>query len=164
MRCPYCRKEETKVLETRETDEEVTRRRRECHNCERRFTTYEQVELTNLVLVKKDGTRAMFDRQKLVKSMQLACQKRPVSQNQLESIATNIETKLRNSIEKEITTTRIGELVMKELKEIDEVSYIRFASVYREFQDIESFKKELDTLRKPNRRANKHGPRLYTRN
>lgn len=148
MKCPYCNHNETKVLETRETEEDITRRRRECLKCEKRFTTYEQVELTNIILVKKDGRREIFDRQKLIRSIQLACQKRPVSQDKIDEIGSKIESKIRNSMEKELSTKQVGELVMKYLKKADQVSYIRFASVYREFQDLDSFKKEVELLNK----------------
>lgn len=148
MRCPYCQHEETKVLETRETEEDITRRRRECLKCSRRFTTYEQVELTNIFLIKKSGKRVIFDRQKIIKSIQIACQKRPVTDDKIEEIASKIESKLRNSINKEITSTQIGNLVLKHLKKVDQVAYIRFASVYKDFQDLESFKEELDELEK----------------
>ncbi|MGV8169153.1 MAG: transcriptional regulator NrdR [Candidatus Nanoarchaeia archaeon] len=148
MKCPYCNHAETKVLETRETEEDVTRRRRECLKCEKRFTTYEQVELTNITVIKKDGRREIFDRQKIIKSIQIACQKRNISQEKIEEIASQIETKLRNTMDKEIATKQIGELVMRNLKKIDSVAYIRFASVYREFEDIESFRKEMETLTK----------------
>ena len=147
MKCPYCNKAETKVLETRETGEDITRRRRECLNCTKRFTTYEQVEITNITIIKKDGKRAIFDRQKLVKSMQLACQKRPVAQDKIEEMASRIERNLRNSSKNELPSSKIGELVMKELKKVDEVAYIRFASVYREFKDLKSFKEELEKLK-----------------
>ena len=146
MKCPFCNYAETKVLETRETPEAVTRRRRECLKCEKRFTTYEQIELTNIILIKKDGSREIFDRQKLIRSLQLACQKRPISQDQIEEAASKIESKLRNTDKKEITTKQIGSMVMRQLKKLDKVAYIRFASVYREFEDVESFKKELATL------------------
>lgn len=148
MKCPYCSHTETKVLETRETEEDITRRRRECLKCEKRFTTYEQVELTNLTIIKKDGRREIFDKQKIVRSMQIACQKRNISQEKLEEIASSIETKLRNMMEKEITTKQIGELVMKQLKKIDAVAYIRFASVYHEFEDVDSFRKETESFKK----------------
>jgi transcriptional repressor NrdR len=148
MKCPYCNHTETKVLETRETEEDITRRRRECLKCEKRFTTYEQVELTNLSVIKKDGRREIFDKQKIIKSMQIACQKRNITQDKLDEIASLIESKLRSLIEKEITTKQIGELVMKHLKKIDPVAYIRFASVYLEFEDVESFKKETETFKK----------------
>ena len=145
MKCPYCNYSETKVLETRETEEDITRRRRSCLKCERRFTTYEQVELTNIVIMKRDGSKQIFDKQKLIKSIQIACQKRPVDLEELENIASKIESKLR-SVNGEITTKKIGELVLRHLKKLDQVSYVRFASVYRDFQDLESFKKELDLL------------------
>lgn len=146
MNCPFCNNEETKVLETRESDEGITRRRRECLKCEKRFTTYEQIELTNIILVKKDGRRTIFDRQKIVKSMQIACQKRPIDPDKIEQIASKIEAKLRSSTKKEITSKQVGELVLRYLKKLDQVAYIRFASVYRDFQDLESFKIELDKL------------------
>jgi transcriptional repressor NrdR len=148
MKCPYCNHTETKVLETRETEEDITRRRRECLKCEKRFTTYEQVELTNITIIKKDGRREIFDKQKLIKSMQLAFRKRSTSLDKIEEIASSIETKLRNMMEKEITTKQIGELVMKQLKKIDPVAYIRFASVYLEFQDVDSFTKETEMFKK----------------
>ncbi len=147
MKCPYCNHTETKVLETRETEEDVTRRRRECLKCEKRFTTYEQVELTDITILKKNGRRETFDKQKLMHSMQIAVRKRNISQEKLEEIASNIEAKLRSMMEKEITTKQIGELVMKQLKKIDSVAYIRFASVYLEFQDIDSFRREMDSLK-----------------
>ncbi|MFT4311279.1 MAG: transcriptional regulator NrdR [Candidatus Woesearchaeota archaeon] len=146
MRCSYCNHDETKVLETRETGEDITRRRRECLKCSKRFTTYEQVEITNITIIKKDGKRAIFDRQKLVKSMQIACQKRPVNQDKIEEMASKIERSLRNSSKNELPSSKIGQLVMKELKKVDEVAYIRFASVYREFKDLQSFRKELEKL------------------
>jgi transcriptional repressor NrdR len=148
MKCPYCNHTETKVLETRETEEDITRRRRECLKCEKRFTTYEQVELTNLTIIKKDGRREIFDKQKLIRSMQVAFQKRSTSLEKIEEIANSIESKLRNSMEKEITTKQIGEMVMKHLKKMDSVAYIRFASVYLAFQDTDSFKKEIENIQK----------------
>jgi transcriptional repressor NrdR len=147
MKCPFCNHAETKVLETRETEEDITRRRRECLKCEKRFTTYEQVELTNITIIKKSGRREIFDRQKLIRSMQLAFQKRSTGLEKIEEIANSIETKLRNTIEKEITTKQIGELVMKQLKKMDPVAYIRFASVYMDFQDTESFRKEIEKFK-----------------
>jgi transcriptional repressor NrdR len=148
MKCPFCNHAETKVLETRETEEDVTRRRRECLKCEKRFTTYEQVELTNLTVIKKDGRREIFDKQKIIRAIQIACQKRDVPQEKIEEMTNSIEAKLRNMMEKEITTKQIGELVMKQLKKVDPVAYIRFASVYHEFQDVESFRKETETFKK----------------
>ncbi|MFT4261410.1 MAG: transcriptional regulator NrdR [Candidatus Woesearchaeota archaeon] len=148
MRCPFCNHDETKVLETRETGEDITRRRRECLKCSKRFTTYEQVELTNLNVIKKDGRRVVFDKQKIINSMQVACQKRNISLDQIEDIASRIEAKVRNSMEKEVSSRKIGGYVMDELKELDDVSYVRFASVYRDFKTLKSFKKELEKLSK----------------
>jgi len=144
MNCPYCNSDQNKVLETRESEEGITRRRRECLKCEKRFTTYEQVELTNITLIKKDGRRTLFDRQKVLKSIQVACTKRPISQEKIEEIATKIEAKLRSSMNKEITSKKVGDMVLRRLKKLDEVAYIRFASVYRDFKDLESFKNELE--------------------
>ena len=146
MKCPFCNNEETKVLETRESEEEITRRRRECLKCKRRFTTYEQVEMTNITVIKKDGSRALFDRQKVIKSIQIACQKRNIEPEKIENIASKIESKLRSSMKKEITSRKIGELVLRNLKKLDQVAYIRFASVYRDFKDLDGFKLELETL------------------
>ncbi len=145
MRCAYCRGEDTKVLETRES-EGVTRRRRECLKCHKRFTTYEQVEILNLVIVKKDGKREQFDRQKVLNGMLRACEKRPVSFDQLDEITTEIETKLLNHKSHEVKSTHIGEMIMRRLKKLDNISYIRFASVYRDFTDLTSFHEELQTL------------------
>lgn len=147
MKCPFCNFPETKVLETRETEEDITRRRRECLKCNKRFTTYEQIEFVNIRILKKDGRKEIFDRQKVIKSIQIACQKRPVSEEQIEIIASKIESKIRSSTKKEIKTKDIGQLIMKYLKKLDQVAYIRFASVYNDFQDVESFKKELETLK-----------------
>ena len=148
MKCLFCNHGETKVLETRETGEDITRRRRQCLKCQRRFTTYEQVELTNLSVIKRDGKRVLFDRQKIENSMHLACQKRNVSAEQIANIASEIEAKIRNSMEKEVPSRKIGSYVMKELKKLDDVAYVRFASVYRDFKTIDSFKKELEKLEK----------------
>lgn len=146
MKCPYCNFLETKVLETRETEEDVTRRRRECLKCAKRFTTYEQIELVNIMILKKDGSREIFNRQKIIKAMQMASQKRPVSEEQIEVIASKIESKLRGSAQREIKSKKIGEMIMRQLKKLDQVAYIRFASVYNDFKDIESFKRELEKL------------------
>lgn len=147
MKCPYCEEETTKVLETRESEKNITRRRRECSECGERFTTYEQPELSNLIVIKTDGTRQVFDKSKLIRSMQLACQKRPVSQDQLEGIAEDIESEIVSSYKKEIESEDLGNIVMKKLRKLDEVAYIRFASVYRDFKDLETFEKELKQLR-----------------
>lgn len=144
MKCPFCNFEETKVLETRETEEDITRRRRECLKCKKRFTTYEQIELINTFIIKKDGTRQIFDRQKIIKSIQIACQKRLIEDAQIENIASKIESKIRNSPQRDISTKNIGQMILRQLKKIDQIAYIRFASVYNDFKDIESFKIELE--------------------
>ncbi len=147
MKCPFCENEETKVVDTRPTDEGHTiRRRRECINCGKRFTTYEKIENMQLIVVKKDKTREVFDRAKMLNGIIRACEKRPVSLKEIERITDNIEKKLQNSLENEITSDRIGELVMEELKNLDDVAYVRFASVYRQFKDINTFMDELKKL------------------
>jgi transcriptional repressor NrdR len=147
MKCPFCGFEESKVIDSRPTDEgSRIRRRRECLSCTKRFTTYEMVESVPLIVVKKDGSREMFDRSKLMSGMVRACQKRQVSVQVLESAVSEIEARLQNSMDREIPTDRIGEYAMEALKEIDEVAYIRFASVYRQFKDISSFRAEISKL------------------
>ena len=147
MRCPYCAYPESKVIDSRPTDENNSiRRRRECLSCGKRFTTYETVESVPLVVVKKDGSRQSFDRQKLLNGMVRACDKRSVTLQTLEQSVADIEQRLLNSMDREIPTERVGELVMEELKKIDQVAYVRFASVYRQFQDIDSFVAELNKL------------------
>ena len=149
MKCPYCSYEESKVIESRPTDEgERIRRRRECLKCHRRFTTYEIVESLPIVVVKKDKSREVFDRNKLMSGLLRACEKRPVSLETLENAVDEIETTLQSSLDREVTSIRIGELTMDKLKEIDEVAYVRFASVYRQFRDINSFMDELARLLK----------------
>lgn len=149
MRCPFCRLSDSRVLDSRPTVEgDSIRRRRECGGCGKRFTTYEKVDGLLLVVVKKDGRRETFDRQKLLLGLIKSCQKRPVSTEKLEAIVDNIERDLRNLMEPEVKSEYIGELVMKELRELDEVAYVRFASVYREFRDAESFMQELTDLLK----------------
>jgi len=144
MRCPYCAYYESKVIDSRPTDESVSiRRRRECLKCGKRFTTYETVERIPLMVIKKNKSREEFDKQKLLTGLLRACQKRPISISTLEGIANDIEAELYNSMEKEVTTKQVGELVMDRLKEIDDVAYVRFASVYKEFKDIDTFMKEL---------------------
>jgi len=141
MRCPYCAHEETQVVETRESDEgDVIRRRRRCLKCDKRFTTYERPEITLPAVVKKDGARVEFDPAKLRASMLLALRKRPVSMEQVEAALERIQEKLLASAAKEIPSARLGELVMRELKRIDKVAYVRFASVYREFEDVDAFR------------------------
>ena len=147
MKCPYCGYEESKVIDSRPVEEgNSIRRRRECLKCGERFTTYEKVEHMSLVVVKKDGTREQFDREKLLSGLLRACQKRPVSVEQLEILVDDVETILSNSLDREVTSHHIGELVMTKLKELDEVSYVRFASVYRQFKDINTFMEELKKL------------------
>lgn len=147
MKCPYCGYFDLKVLETRTVEETNSiRRRRECLQCQQRFTTYEKVETISLIVIKRDKTREVFDRDKLLSGIMRACQKRPVSAEQQEKIVDEIEQHFLNSLEREIPTTQIGEMVMKKLKEIDEVSYVRFASVYRQFKDINTFMEELKKL------------------
>src|SRR3989344_2984198 len=145
MRCPFCAPPETKVTETRETSEEGTRRRRECLRCEKRFTTYERVEL-NLAVVKKNGGREAFDRNKVKSGIFKACEKRPIDQERIEQAVDDIEAKLRNKGRSEISTHDVGEEVMRVLKRLDQVAYVRFASVYREFADLTSFQDELKKL------------------
>ena len=147
MRCPYCGFSESKVIDSRPTDDSNSiRRRRECLSCGKRFTTYETVESVPLVVVKKDGSRQSFDRSKILGGLIKACEKRPVPLETLEKAVTDIEQKLLGSMEREIPSERVGELVMEQLKTIDQVAYVRFASVYRQFQDIDSFMAELNKL------------------
>jgi transcriptional repressor NrdR len=141
MRCPFCSHEETQVVETRESDEgDVVRRRRRCQACDKRFTTYERAEITLPTVIKRDGTRADFDSAKIRSSMTLALRKRPVSVEQIDAALERIQDKLLNSGAREVPSTRLGELVMRELKRIDKVAYVRFASVYRSFEDIDEFR------------------------
>jgi transcriptional repressor NrdR len=141
VRCPFCSHEETQVVETRESDEgDVVRRRRRCQSCDKRFTTYERAEISLPAVIKKDGTRADFDPAKIRGSMTLALRKRPVSVEQIDAALERIQEKLLNSGAKEVPSTRLGELVMRELKRIDKVAYVRFASVYRSFEDVDEFR------------------------
>ncbi len=147
MKCPFCGYEESKVIDSRPTDEgERIRRRRECISCGKRFTTYEIIETVPIVVVKKDKSREVFDRDKILGGMLRACEKRQVSIDTIEKAIDEIETELQNSLDREVNSTRIGELVMKKLKGIDEVAYVRFASVYRQFKDINTFRDELNKL------------------
>ena len=147
MKCPFCGYTESKVIDSRPAEEGATiRRRRECLACQKRFTTYEIIERLPLVVVKRDGSRQSFDKVKLINGMVRACEKRPVTLSQLESIADDIEQELQSALEREITTEQVGEMVMKRLKDVDEVAYVRFASVYRQFKDIDSFMRELNKL------------------
>lgn len=147
MKCPFCGFEESKVIDSRPTDEgEKIRRRRECIKCAKRFTTYEIIETVPIVVVKKDKTREVFDRSKLIKGMLTACEKRPVSMDMIEKAVSEIETTLQNSLDREVTSVHIGELVMEKLKEIDQVAYVRFASVYKQFKDVNAFMEELSNF------------------
>lgn len=147
MKCPFCGYAESKVIDSRPAEEGATiRRRRECLSCQKRFTTYEIMERLPLVVVKRDGSRQTFDKIKIMNGMLRACEKRPVSLQVLEKIADDIEQELQNSLKREVTTTEVGEMVMKCLKDIDEVAYVRFASVYRQFKDVNTFLDELNKL------------------
>ena len=147
MRCPYCGYQESKVVDSRHSDDNTSiRRRRECLSCQKRFTTYETVESLPMVVVKKDNSRQSFDRNKILNGMVRACEKRPVSMADLEQAVDEIEQIIQNSLDREVSTERIGELVMERLKPLDEVAYVRFASVYRQFKDINSFMHELTKI------------------
>ena len=147
MKCPFCSYEESKVIDSRPTDEgERIRRRRECLNCKKRFTTYEIIESLPIIVIKKDKSREVFNRDKLLNGLLRACEKRPVSLDSLDKMIDDIESNLQNSLDREISSEKIGELVMDKLKDIDEVAYVRFASVYRQFKDIGTFMNELNKL------------------
>lgn len=149
MKCPYCENPESKVIDSRESKNGITiRRRRECLSCQKRFTTYEKIEEIPYMVVKKDGRRQRFDSQNIMRGLLKACEKRPVPVAKLEEIVEEIELKLQEKPDKEIATAEIGQYVMSKLKELDKVAYVRFASVYREFKDVLEFKKELETLLK----------------
>ena len=152
MKCPYCGYSESEVIDSRPADENSSiRRRRECLSCGKRFTTYETVESLPMVVVKKDGSRQSFDRRKVLGGMIRACEKRPVPLADLEKIAEEIEQDLQNSMEREVSTETIGEKVMERLRNVDQVAYVRFASVYRQFKDIDTFMAELNKLLADNR-------------
>ncbi|MCC8129720.1 MAG: transcriptional regulator NrdR [Clostridiales bacterium] len=147
MKCPYCGKVDSKVVDSRPAEDgESIRRRRECLACGKRFTTYETVETLPLIVVKRDGSRQSFERDKVLRGIIHACAQRPVPMETMERIANEVEQELQNSMNREVTAVRIGELVMEKLKVVDEVSYVRFASVYRQFKDIDSFMEELNKL------------------
>ena len=149
MRCPYCQHTDTKVTDSRTTDEgNSIRRRRECINCGRRFTTYEIIEEVPLMVLKKNGRRELFDRGKLLNGLLRSCDKRTVPMSGMEQVVNDVERDIRNEINQEVTTDRIGELVLQQLKDIDQVAYVRFASVYRKFDNIDSFMEELKALKK----------------
>lgn len=147
MKCPYCGYSETKVIDSRPTEDgHAIRRRRGCERCEKRFTTYEKVEESIMMVIKKDGRRETFDRNKIISGIVRACEKRPVPMAEIERITSEIERGLNNMMEKEISSEFIGELVMEQLKQLDEVAYVRFASVYRQFTDVDTFIKEIEQL------------------
>jgi len=147
MKCPFCGNEESKVIDSRPAEEGVSiRRRRECLSCQKRFTTYETVERMPLVVVKRDGSRQSFDKIKVINGMLRACEKRPVALQEIEKIADDIEQELMGKLDHEISSEEVGEMVMDRLKELDEVAYVRFASVYRQFKDINTFMEELTKL------------------
>ena len=147
MKCPFCSFEESKVIASRPTDEgQRIRRRRECLSCGKRFTTYEIIESLPIIVIKKDKSRETFNRDKLMTGLLRACEKRPVSIDTLDNMIDEIETTLQNSLDREVSSEKIGQLVMEKLKKIDEVAYVRFASVYRQFKDINTFMRELNKL------------------
>lgn len=146
MLCPYCNYKESKVIDSRHTDSQSIRRRRECESCKKRFTTYEKIELMPIMVIKKDNSRESFDRNKIKSGILKSCEKRPVSIEQIEEIINYIENNINKTCLSEIESKKIGEIVMDKLKDVDEVSYVRFASVYRQFKDINTFVKELKNI------------------
>ena len=149
MKCPYCNEQDTKVIDSRPADDNSSiRRRRQCERCGKRFTTYEKLETMPLMVIKKDRSREVFDRSKIETGILHSCHKRPVSTQQIDAVIDEIETEIFSREEKEIETSQIGELVMRKLKEVDEVAYVRFASVYREFKDVSTFMEEIGKLLK----------------
>ena len=146
MQCPYCNYKESKVVDSRHTDSNSIRRRRECESCKKRYTTYETIETTPVMVVKKDNTREYFDREKIKNGLIKSCEKRPVSIDQIESVVSYIENQINKNYMTEVETRLIGEMIMDKLKDIDEVSYVRFASVYRQFKDINTFVTELKNI------------------
>jgi transcriptional repressor NrdR len=148
MLCPYCRQGETKVVDSRDSEEFVIRRRRQCLQCNRRFTTYEKIEETTMKVVKKDGTRMPFDREKIRSGMEKACYKRPISSEQMDRIINEIEKDVYENFEREVPSRYVGEKLIEALRQLDQVAYVRFASVYREFQDVNDFVEELQPMLK----------------
>lgn len=147
MKCPFCGNSDTKVLDTRTMDDQsAVRRRRLCEKCNKRFTTYERIDSLPLSVIKSNSTRELFDREKLMKGIIMSCNKRPVSMEQIEQAVADIENRILNSMKREISSSEIGEMVMDKLKDMDDVAYVRFASVYKQFKDIDSFINELDTI------------------
>ena len=148
MKCPYCSHPEDKVIDSRPTDEGATiRRRRECLGCQKRYTTYEKVEYMPLMVIKKDKSRQQYNREKLMNGILRACEKRPVSISEIDNLIDNVESQIYNTLEREVTSTEIGEKVMEEIRKLDEVAYVRFASVYRQFKDIDTFMDELQKIK-----------------
>jgi len=147
MKCPFCSSPDSRVIDSRTiNDGSTVRRRRECSSCEKRFTTYEKIEAIPLMVIKKDGSREVFDNTKLMAGIMKACEKRPISMDTMQNVTDEIEKELRNTLEMEVTSQAIGQLVMEKLKAIDQVAYVRFASVYREFKDVNDFVQELEKL------------------
>lgn len=147
MKCPFCSSPDSRVIDSRTiNDGSTVRRRRECSSCEKRFTTYEKIEEIPLMVIKKDGSREVFDNTKLMAGIMKACEKRPISMDTMQTVTDEIEKELRNTLEMEVTSQAIGQLVMEKLKAIDQVAYVRFASVYREFKDVNDFVQELEKL------------------
>lgn len=156
MKCPYCNNDDTRVIDSRSQDDNTTiRRRRLCDKCSKRFTTYERIDMIPIVIIKSDGTRESFDKNKLLNGIMKSCNKRSVTMTQMEGIVDDIENVLINSTEKEIDSKELGTMVMDRLKDIDEVAYVRFASVYRQFKDIDTFMDELEKLLKEKREVKK---------
>lgn len=148
MKCPFCGKDNTKVIDSRPTDDSSIRRRRQCDECGKRFTTYEKIESMPLIVIKKDNNREPYDREKIVAGIVRSCHKRPISMTQINDMVDDIEGQIFNMEEKEIPTTTIGSIVMDKLKDLDEVAYVRFASVYREFKDVNTFMDEIKKILK----------------
>ena len=158
MKCPYCRADDDRVVDTRVAEDGfMIKRRRYCNVCNRRFTTYERIEVTNIRVIKRDGTRVPFDREKLRKGIERACWKRPVSEGQISALIARVETKIENDGENEIDTDYIGENVLACLRELDEVAYVRFASVYRKFDSVDDFSRELRSLLKEQSKKRRQG-------
>ncbi|MBQ6157692.1 MAG: transcriptional repressor NrdR [Thermoguttaceae bacterium] len=158
MKCPYCRADNDRVVDTRVAEDGfMIKRRRYCNVCNRRFTTYERIEVTNIRVIKRDGTRVPFDREKLRKGIERACWKRPVSEGQISALIARVETKIENDGENEIDTDYIGENVLACLRELDEVAYVRFASVYRKFDSVDDFSRELRSLLKEQSKKRRQG-------
>ncbi|MCR4430069.1 MAG: transcriptional regulator NrdR [Tepidanaerobacteraceae bacterium] len=152
-KCPFCGYLDSKVMDSRPTDEgSIIRRRRECPSCKKRFTTYERVDELPIMVIKKNGNREVFDPHKIINGLLKACEKRPVAMDVLQNIANDVEKELKNAMEQEVESCKIGEMVMRRLKNVDEVAYVRFASVYRQFKDINSYIEEIERLQKQNKK------------